>query len=58
MCTINFWFIPGARGINRKLEKTNSASMGKFRSTGHIVHDVMRQLYFMLRLVNHKIIMT
>ena len=36
MCTMNFWFIPGARGINRKSEKTNSASTGKFRSTGHI----------------------
>ena len=36
MCMIIFWFILGARGINKKSEETNSASMGKFGSTGHV----------------------
>ena len=42
MCTMYFQFIPGARGINRKSEKKNSASTGKFRSTGHISTTVLK----------------
>jgi hypothetical protein len=40
MYVMKFWFIPGARESEKKLEKSNSVSMWKFRSV--VIHSIWK----------------